>query len=90
MRMIPLCTAIRCLASASLCSAMAGCATSPIASIPVPVSCVPANAPTIPAVSDNAALAKLDDRALVLTIASERLDLLSYGVQAEMILTACR
>ncbi|MDO8706728.1 MAG: hypothetical protein Q7J84_17500 [Sulfuricaulis sp.] len=70
--------------------ALSGCAAAPVAQIPVAVPCVPANAPTMPSVTENADLAKLDDRALVLRIASERLDLLSYSVQASMIVEACR
>ena len=70
---------------------LSGClATTPTAQVPVAVSCVPANAPTLPAVTDNAALAKLDDRKLVLVIAAERNDLLSYGVAASMVIEACR
>ena len=70
---------------------LSGClATAPVASIPVAVSCVPASAPTLPATTENAALAKLGDRELVLRIAAERLDLLSYSVTASMVIEACR
>lgn len=70
---------------------LSGCATSPTtAMIPVAASCVPADAPSRPAVSDNAALKALGDEQLVLTIASERLDLISWSAQAEAIISACR
>lgn len=69
---------------------ISGCAIAPTASIPIPTSCVPPNAPTMPPVMPNAELAKLGDRELVLRIAAERLDLLSFGVQSEMILLVCR
>ncbi len=48
------------------------------------------DAPTLPAVSSNAALAKLDDYALILVIAAERGDLLVYGKQAEQIIQNCK
>lgn len=72
------------------CIAISGCATSPTASIPVPVRCAPADSPSPPATTDNADLAKLDDRNLVLRIASERLDLIDYAGKADAIIQACR
>ena len=71
------------------CAAMCGCATAPTASMPTPVRCAPADSPSPPATTANADLAKLDDRQLVLTIASERLDLIDYAGKASAIISAC-
>jgi len=54
------------------------------------VRCAPADSPSPPATTDNADLAKLDDRNLVLRIASERLDLIDYAGKADAIIQACR
>ena len=70
--------------------ALSGCAQAPTASMPTPVACAPKNAPSPPTTTANADLAKLDDRQLVLTIASERLDLIDYAGKADAIIQACR
>lgn len=68
-----------------------GCATPPpTAEIPVAVSCVPPGAPDRPAVSSNPELRAMTDERLVLTIAAERLDLISYSAQADAVIRACR
>jgi len=67
-----------------------GCATPPTASMPTPVRCAPADSPSPPATTANADLAKLGDRELVLTIASERLDLIVYSQAADAIIRACK
>lgn len=76
------------------CIALSGCATMgqvpTTVSIPVAVSCVPKDAPTLPSVTPQADLLKLEDRGFVLRLASERLDLLDYGRKASAILDACR
>ena len=72
------------------CAAIAGCATAPTASMPTPVRCAPDNSPTVPAFTEKADLAKLDDRTLVLTIASERLDLIDYAGKADAVIQACK
>ena len=70
---------------------LAGCASAPVSvSVPIAASCVPADAPGLPATLSNAELAALDDRQLVLTIASERLTLLVYAKQADLVIQACR
>ncbi len=69
---------------------LAGCATAPTASMPTPVRCAPPDSPSPPAITAKADLAKLDDRALVLTIASERLDLIDYAGKADAVIQACR
>ena len=66
-----------------------GCATLS-ALLPTPTGCAPKDSPTLPAITADSALAQMDDRAFVLTIASERLDLLVYGKQAEVIIAACK
>ena len=75
-----------------ICLLLSGCA-SPLpqtVSVPVAVSCLPANVHALPAISTDAELATLQDYALVLRIAAERLDLLSYARQADAIIAACR
>ena len=80
-----------CCRALALCTALAGCATAPVSvSVPIAVSCVPADAPAPPATRSNAELASLDDRQLVLTIASERLTLLGYARQADAVIQGCR
>lgn len=74
---------------------LAGCATNPTiqtveVKVPVPVSCLPPTLPERPKIVANAELLKLTDGALVLEIAAERLDLLSYTAQIDAILQACR
>ena len=70
---------------------LAGCATPPpTVEIPVAVSCLPKNAPAKPATSTNAALKAMDDEKLVLTIAAERLDLISYAAEADAAIQACK
>ncbi len=75
---------------AALCLTAQGCATAPTASMPTPVACAPKDSPSLPATTSNADLAKLDDRKLVLTIASERLDLIDYAGKADAVIQACR
>ena len=69
--------------------ALQGCAAL-AALLPTFTGCAPKDAPAMPKVSDNAALAALDDYRLVLTLAAERNDLIVYGRQADAILQACR
>lgn len=70
---------------------LGGCAGAPVSvSVPIAVSCVPVDAPALPGTSSKAELSALDDRQLVLTIASERLTLLGYAKQADAIIQACR
>ena len=79
-------TAICCAA------ALSACATSAPqqALVPVATSCIPQEIPRLPDTSSATTLAAMDDRSLVLTIASERLDLLSFSRQAAALLEACR
>lgn len=44
----------------------------------------------MPSITPNTELAALDDRGLVLRIASERLDLIAYARQAEALILACK
>ena len=73
---------------------LSACASAPSlpqsVSVPVPVSCLPHEVPAVPALRPDSDLRTLDDRELVLTIASERLDLLSYARQAEVVIAGCR
>lgn len=86
---------IRGMTSASLVIlALSGCATTlpdPITiKIPVPTPCVTTSElPSEPQISSNADLANMDDGQLVLTLASERLDLKRYHGEASAILQAC-
>ena len=71
---------------------ISGCAatSTPSALVPVASSCLPAQVPSMPLVRPDSELLALDDRQLVLTIASERLELISFSRQAEALLQACR
>jgi hypothetical protein len=70
---------------------LSSCASLPTTvQVPVTVSCLPSEVPALPPVLDNPALQRLDDATLILTIAAERLDLLSYARQAEAVISACR
>lgn len=71
------------------CAAMQGCAAVS-ALMPTPVACAPKDSPSPPAVTSNADLSALDDRKLVLTIASERLTLIDYAGKADAIISACK
>ena len=66
-----------------------GCATLS-ALLPTPTGCAPANSPTLPKITADSALAQMEDRNLILVIASERLDLVAYGRQASAIIEACK
>ena len=72
--------------------ALVGCAASPAkeATIPVAVQCIPSDAPTLPQVGTNAELAAMSDHELILRIAAERLELLTYGRAADAVIRACR
>lgn len=61
-----------------------------VVSVPVATSCLPAETPAMPSITPNTELAALDDRGLVLRIASERLDLIAYARQAEALILACK
>jgi hypothetical protein len=70
---------------------LSSCASLPTtAQVPVAMRCLPDEIPTAPQTLDNQELAALSDYALVLRIASERLELLAYSKQAEAIISACR
>jgi hypothetical protein len=71
----------------SACASPSGPAT---VSVPIAASCVPAQVPDIPRSTTNEELLQLDDRSLVLTIASERLELIAWSKQIAPILEACR
>ena len=78
-------TAICCAAALSACAS-----APPQALVPVATTCIPQEIPRLPDTSSATTLAAMDDRSLVLTIASERLDLLSFSRQAAALLEACR
>ena len=74
-----------------LASLLAGCAAVPqTVTVPVAVSCIPETSPTAPAITHPAELALLDDYALVLKLAAERLELISWSRQAEVVIQGCR
>ena len=75
-----------------LCCAAAmlqGCAAL-TALLPTFTGCVPKDAPTMPAVALDSALASMSDYEFVLVIAAERNDLLAYSRQADAIIQACK
>ena len=71
---------------------LSSCAAVPqTVSVPVHVGCLPAEGiPTLPALTEGASLAALSDYELVLRIAAERLDLISWSRQAQVIIEACK
>lgn len=74
---------------------LAGCASNPTiqtveVKVPVAIPCLPSTMPSKPNILANAELSKLADGPLVLEIAAERLDLLSYAAQTDAILQGCR
>ena len=75
-----------------LCCAAAmlqGCAALS-ALLPTPVACAPKDSPTLPPITSNADLAKLNDFELILVIAAERSDLIVYAKTADAIVQACK
>lgn len=62
----------------------------PVVNIQVPVPCVDQGTPRAPKVSSNAELAALADDTLVLTMARERLLLLTWAGEVSPVLEACR
>lgn len=76
--------------------ALAACQTPPkvpareVVNVQVPVPCVDATTPRAPAVSTNAQLQTLTDEALVLTLARERLVLISWAAEVTPVLEGCR
>lgn len=78
------------ITSCFIAAILSGCATAPTASAPTPVACAPKDSPTVPATTQNAELAKLDDYKLVLTIAADRLSLIDYAGKADAVIQACR
>ena len=71
---------------------LSGCAatSAPSELLPVASSCLPAQVPAMPLVRPDSELLALDDRQLVLTIASERLELIAWSRQIIPVLEACR
>ena len=72
------------------CAALTGCASLQSVFKPTPVACAPKDSPSPPKISPDALLAKMDDRHLILVIASERLDLIDYAGKADAIISACK
>jgi hypothetical protein len=58
--------------------------------VPVATTCVPSTTPALPPTLAESELAALSDYALVLRIAAERLELLAYSKQAEIVISGCR
>ena len=73
---------------------LSACASVPVGPkeilIPIAVSCIPVETQSPPHTKSNAELSLLDDYALVLTIAAERLELIAWVRQIEPVLQACR
>lgn len=59
-------------------------------SIPVAVPCIPKEVPSYPPIAEDKVLASLSDYEFVLRIAAERLELIAYSRQADIIIQACR
>ncbi len=76
--------------------ALAGCNTvpkapdRPVVNVQIPVPCVDAATPRAPAVSTNAQLQAMADDTLVLTLARERLVLISWAAEVTPVLEGCR
>lgn len=73
---------------------LAGCASVPEGPqsvlVPVATSCLPADLPSLAQYSSPTELSVLDDYALVLRIAAERLELLAWASQIIPALEACK
>lgn len=82
------------LLAATAIIALSACASGPQLPerilVPVASSCVPTGMPPAPTISTNAELLGLADRELVLRIAAERLELISFSRQAEAVLSGCQ
>ena len=77
------------------CLLLSGCeATLPevrIVKVPVTIACIKeADIPTQPTILENSALQKLDDHALVLRLATERLELLTLSKTQSALIQGCR
>jgi hypothetical protein len=74
-----------------ICLLASGCASLPTTvRVPVATTCVPSTTPALPPTLAESELAALSDYALVLRIAAERLELLAYSKQAEIVISGCR
>ena len=74
-----------------ICLLLSSCAAVPqTVSVPVAVEGLPLDTPVPPATSTNEQLALMSDYELVLRIVAERLDLISYAQQAEVVIQGCR
>ena len=80
---------ILCCAAALL---LQGCAafSALTALLPTPVGCAPKDSPSLPVITTNADLAKLNDYELILVIGAERSELIVYSKQADAIVQACK
>lgn len=78
------------LCAAALLSACATPEGPRTVSVPVAVGCVPESAPTKPPVASVSQLAAMSDYELVLRIAAERLELISWVAQISPVIAACR
>ena len=75
---------------------LAACDTMPkapdrqVVQVPIPVPCVDPSTPRAPAVSTNSQLQAMADDTLVLTLARERLVLISWAAEVTPVLEGCR
>lgn len=70
--------------------ALSGCANLASVFMPTPVACAPKDSPSPPKTVSNDLLSKLDDYHMILVIAEERLELITYAAKADAVIQACK
>lgn len=78
------------LLALAACDTMPKAPDRPAVNVQIPVPCVDAATPRAPAVSTNAQLQAMADDTLVLTLARERLVLISWAAEVTPVLEGCR
>ena len=78
------------LLALAACDTMPKAPDRPVVNVVIPVPCVDPSTPRAPAVSTNAQLQAMADDTLVLTLARERLVLISWAAEVMPVLEGCR
>ena len=78
------------LLALAACDTMPKAPDRPVVNVVIPVPCVDPTTPRAPAISPNALLRALADDTLVLTLARERLVLISWAAEVTPVLEGCR
>jgi hypothetical protein len=78
------------LLALAACDTMPKAPDRPVVNVQIPVPCVDPTTPRAPAVSTNVQLQAMADDTLVLTLARERLVLISWAAEVTPVLEGCR